>query len=449
MLNSIDHISNQFNALDILKPPPSIADVWNKDCEPLTQHCFSEWLAIPEHPILFGFFQFIYFTNRSIDQFKENIIPDFVCFNIQSCPMLLMKIDSTQIINGLTCCHPSNLTEFIEMKDFNDLVSSFGFYYHQCLKMSNEKSCINSSYFYCNESMKCISYHRVGDGARDCIFREDETFNTCQWNNSNRFKCQSDSNKCLSSVAVGNGAPDCPLGEDEIFSYTQNLVILVPFVELCNHYNNRKIVSLMLTETDESNCDWWPCNNPYTYCDKYWNCPNGEDEINCPNTKCSFNEHECYKDYFESPYCIPLIHMYEKYLDSCNDTFLLREFYFYNGTTNINDDYFSWNDSKCITPYKVCRINQDLQTELVEEERCLYQSTDRGLMYIKPVEIFENKEYLCQLELRTDNDDIDRFFTARDLGNYPDISMNLSVSLISKIHQKEKILHNINSELTL
>ncbi|CAF1084363.1 unnamed protein product [Adineta steineri] len=467
MLNSMDHITNincqkafycalhlnrtfgldQFNGLVILKPPPSIADVWNNDCEPLAQHCSSEWLIIPAYPILFGFFQFLYFTNRSVDQFKENIIPDLVCFNEQSCPMLLTKIDSIQIINGLTCCHPSNLTEFTEAKDFNDLVASFGFYYHQCLKMSNENSCINSSYFYCNESKKCIPNYRVGDGASDCIWREDESFNTCQWNDSNRFKCESDSNKCLSSVALGNGLADCPSTEDELFSYTQNLIILTPFPELCNHYNNRKIYPLELTETDETNCDWWPCNNPYTKCDKYWNCPNGADELNCPNTKCSFNELVCYKEHFESSYCIPLVHMYEKYLDPCDDTDLLREFYFYNETTNINDDYFSWNDSKCITLDKLCRINHDLQTESTEEEElCLYQYG--GLMWIKPVVIFQNKEYLCEFELRTGNDDFERFFKSTGLGNYPEISTNRSVSFMSRIHKNEIIMPHIDSELS-
>ncbi|CAF3631381.1 unnamed protein product [Adineta steineri] len=438
---------DQFNGLVILKPPPSIADVWNKDCESLTQHCSSEWLVIPAYPILFGFFQFLYFTNRSVDQFKENIIPDLVCFNEQSCPMLLTKIDSVQIINGLTCCHPSNLIEFTEAKDFNDLAAYFGFYYHRCLKTGIENSCINSSYFYCNESKKCIPNYRVGDGAPDCIFREDESFNTCQWNDSNRFKCESDSNKCLSSVALGNGLAECPSTEDELFSYTQNLIILTPFPELCNHYNNRKIYPLELTETDETNCDWWPCNNPYTKCDKYWNCPNGADELNCPNTKCSFNELVCYKEHFESSYCIPLVHMYEKYLDPCDDTDLLREFYFYNETTNINDDYFSWNDSKCITSDKICRINHDLQTESTEEEElCLYQYG--GLMQINPVVIFQNKEYLCEFELRTGNDDFERFFKSTGLGNYPEISTNRSISFMSRIHKNEKMMLHIDSEST-
>ena len=36
------------------------------------------------------------------------------------------------------------------------------------------------------------------------------------------------------------------------------------------------------TETDENHCDLWPCDNLYTRCDDYWNCPNGIDELHCP-----------------------------------------------------------------------------------------------------------------------------------------------------------------------
>lgn len=156
-----------------------------------------------------------------------------------------------------------------------------------------DKSCKNSSYFHCVKSMKCIPYHRVGDGMYDCYFREDELFNACQLNDSKRYKCHGNSSKCLSPVAIGNGTADCPLSDDEIFTYTQDIVILVPFPQLCNNNINDDLLSLNAIETDEINCDRWPCNNTYTHCDEYWHCLGGVDELNCPNTKCSSNEHYC------------------------------------------------------------------------------------------------------------------------------------------------------------
>ncbi|CAF5185510.1 unnamed protein product [Rotaria magnacalcarata] len=80
---------------------------------------------------------------------------------------------------------------------------------------SNAMSCENSTYFYCNQSLKCISYHRVGDGFVDCYYGEDEHFSTCRLNVSNRFICQSEPTKSLSPVAIWNGLDDCPKGEDE------------------------------------------------------------------------------------------------------------------------------------------------------------------------------------------------------------------------------------------
>ncbi|CAF3951561.1 unnamed protein product [Rotaria magnacalcarata] len=34
-------------------------------------------------------------------------------------------------------------------------------------------------------------------------------------------------------------------------------------------------------ETDETNCEQWPCANQYTRCNGIWQCQKGIDEINC------------------------------------------------------------------------------------------------------------------------------------------------------------------------
>jgi hypothetical protein len=98
--------------------------------------------------------------------------------------MLLTKIGCIETINGLMCCHPSSLIDATEIKDFNDVVGIFSYF---------DQSCIISFYFHCNQSMKCIPYHRVSDGIDDCYFEENESLNACQIN---------DSNKCLSQVVM-------------------------------------------------------------------------------------------------------------------------------------------------------------------------------------------------------------------------------------------------------
>ncbi|CAF0830422.1 unnamed protein product [Rotaria sp. Silwood1] len=199
--------------------PSIVADVWNEDCEHLSQHCLSEWVVISAYPIFPGMFQFIYLTNRSVDEFKKNVAPNFVCFNARRCPVLASKIVSIKILDGLSCCHLSNLTD-VQFKDFNEIVKKFGSLNQHCLRNGIEQSCTDPSYFHCNKSMKCIPYHRVGDGVVDCHFREGEDFNACQLNDTTRFKCQSNLNKCFSPVVIGDGFHNCLSREDEIFTYT-------------------------------------------------------------------------------------------------------------------------------------------------------------------------------------------------------------------------------------
>jgi hypothetical protein len=48
-------------------------------------------------------------------------------------------------------------------------------------------------------------------------------------------------------------------------------------------------------ETDETECDYFPCNNPYTRCDGNWNCLNGADELNCEwPPMCPSMHHICF-----------------------------------------------------------------------------------------------------------------------------------------------------------
>ncbi|CAF3547870.1 unnamed protein product [Rotaria sp. Silwood1] len=46
-------------------------------------------------------------------------------------------------------------------------------------------------------------------------------------------------------------------------------------------------------ETDENECEYWPCNNTYTRCDGLWSCKDGADEVNCPSSTCPEFQHSC------------------------------------------------------------------------------------------------------------------------------------------------------------
>jgi hypothetical protein len=238
------NIEGQTLPVDIATLASLVDEVWDKDCEPLSQHCSTEWVVIPEQPTMFGFFQFVYLTNRSVNQFKESAVPDFVCFDGQKCPISLATIVTIKIINGLTCCHTSNLTDNVEYMDFDELLATFSVISRACWRTGMEKACINSSYFHCNQSSKCIPNHRVRDGTIDCLHSEDELFDACQLYDSNRFICESDQNICLQPVALGNGFEECPLGEDEAYTYARDSVKLVPFTVLCDSFDDYRGFSM-------------------------------------------------------------------------------------------------------------------------------------------------------------------------------------------------------------
>ena len=62
------------------------------------------------------------------------------------------------------------------------------------------------------------------------------------------------------------------------------------FVQERPNYRRVALPSMIIDEDnhiDETECQHWPCSNIYTRCDHFWNCPKGEDEINCTKSFCS------------------------------------------------------------------------------------------------------------------------------------------------------------------
>ena len=66
------------------------------------------------------------------------------------------------------------------------------------------------------------------------------------------------------------------------------------FFELCNGRKDSHVIRINnRNETDETECDYWPCNNVYTRCDGYKNCPDGNDEWNCTIQDCLLDKTPC------------------------------------------------------------------------------------------------------------------------------------------------------------
>ncbi|CAF0863302.1 unnamed protein product [Didymodactylos carnosus] len=251
----------------------------------------------------------------------------------------------------LNCCRTVSLiNETIDMwpeEKFADLV-------RRCSTIGTDQNCSHSSLFHCPLSLKCISKHRLVDGWNDCYFGEDELFPACQLNDSWRFICESEPNKCLSRIALRNGDQNCRNGEDELTKNQRNtLKGNIPFELFCDGQNDLLWMD-MLNETDETHCEWWPCNTPNVQCDNVWHCLNGADELNCPGIQCLSNEHRCQIGFSNEYICVPILHLMETY-SNCETSFF-RQIYLNNVIFNDSMNYFLWNQTKCIMSKHVLRF---------------------------------------------------------------------------------------------
>ncbi|CAF1336151.1 unnamed protein product, partial [Adineta steineri] len=426
-LSSLDHISDVscrqaiycslrfYTILDF-----GYEDTSHIPCEFLGNHCQSEWLVLPKSPLIYGLFQFVYLTNRSVDVFKYNITPDLICFNASRCPGLVYCSIDIGMHNGLTCCKMNNLINITLMVWFqlDEILIDLG---QRCLTIGTDKACSHSSLFHCSRSLKCISKHRLVDGYGDCYYKEDELFPACQLNDSKRFICTSNPEKCLSLVAIENGIKDCEYGDDEWPANRRDIRSnTVPFAIFCDGETDL-LLKDTLNHTDETNCEWWPCNNSYFRCDNAWHCLNGVDELNCPNSKCPLNEHLCIYDNIRS-LCVLYLHLMDQIFIS--DKVGHRRVYFPNTTYINSTNSFLWNETKCITSEHL--INRQLISSIVHDDNCFIQTKIPPAFKI-PTSLQVNFG-LCKLTGLTEfKREPKQFLQTFRLNYFPSTSINSSV----------------------
>ncbi|UJR12436.1 hypothetical protein I4U23_016612 [Adineta vaga] len=227
-------------------------------------------LYFPSTAIIFGHMYFIYIT-EDLNQFNyRTTSPQYVCYNDQLCSGF-MPTETLLSLGNSTCRR---------LKDFPLRFNTFAI----------TRVCSNSNMYQCINSSKCISKHRVCDSMKDCDYGDDEEcgeiFKSCLGYGSNKpFKC-STGNICIYQYLVGNGICECPIDQynlcDDEAPDKHYIRKHIYFPTICDGFT--ELIPVLIdgrNETDETECDYWQCNNTYTRCDGIWNCFNGADEIDC------------------------------------------------------------------------------------------------------------------------------------------------------------------------
>ena len=234
-------------------------------------HCDSI-IRFPIKPVLLHHIYFLYqrqhlLTNSTGGAF----IPAYICYDARLCEHLQPSFQH----HHLSCrtADQMGLNSSITYPTWLSIINTIRPHFDGCMLFKRNAS---SSLYCCRNSSKCISRHRIVDGIVDCPYRDDEqAFElSCSIHNQHRFRCENEQ-QCRSLLYPADVCPP------RRFLDLKDIL----FQEICNRIPQTKpqLIDGSI-HTDETECHEWACSNVYTRCDHYWNCPNGEDERNCPSS---------------------------------------------------------------------------------------------------------------------------------------------------------------------
>ena len=237
----------------------------------------------PSIPIHHSHIRFLY--EKPYLRFNQTsfLLPDYICYDEQLCDCII----PTFFHKNLTCIHTNELQLQLSITGhpWIDIILELNSHFSSCLTRHSFLDKQNlSSLYSCQNSSKLISIHRLADENKDCCMNDDENYqDSCLLHDKYRLHCPNQS-LCLSSL---HSIYDCPESENQYYDQ-------IPFHIFCNGFKEQIFEDTNgQTYTDESECNYWPCNNIYSRCDGYWLCSNGEDENNCDENLCPFGTHPC------------------------------------------------------------------------------------------------------------------------------------------------------------
>lgn len=380
----------------------------------------------PTIPVHFGHVRLLYKQPHLKLNQSLYILPDFICYNERLCDCLM----PTFFHENLTCIHSYELQLKVSISGYPwiDMILQINSYFSSCLityPRDDKKSIYQNSttLYHCQNSSKVISKHRITDENQDCCMGDDEDNQfSCFIDDKYRVQCANQS-ICLSSL---HSIYDCPESQNQYHNY-------VPFHIFCDGFEEHFFEDLNgQSYTDESECNYWPCNNIYSRCDGYWACSNGEDEDNCDNTVCPLGMHPCISPTNYSLSCLSS----ERVGDDIDDCLgASDELYFCRQLYPLKKDYERFrcmNSDLCLPVSDICNNIPSCpfgdDEKFCENHRFICQedsSTNHSLI----------EHVLCQLSEYKKRRKI--YFSMHNAPVYPGSLMSFAETIIPTIKEEQ------------
>ncbi|CAF1493972.1 unnamed protein product [Adineta steineri] len=308
-------------------------------------------LEFPVKPVLFGHVRFLY-DPKEIENINITLAlkPDYICYNEQLCDFLT----PTFYHKNLTCRYgnQTGLDLNVELTTWNSIIDSVKPYFTGCITQRYQNiSSHYSSLYHCANSSKYISKYRIVDDIPDCFLKDDEQVLelSCLLNQTLRFQC-SNEKQCHSPI----------ISRKICSTSTQINYNEILFYQICDRIQNFPLILINgQHHSDETDCEHWQCNNIYTRCDGFRNCPNGEDEKNCTQLIKLNHFLFCISPENYTFMCLPADQVRNETVDCLGVSFDTDEYFQMSNITMETYKFRYWNYAKCNEDENTCEEHQN------------------------------------------------------------------------------------------